>query len=103
MFRYLSASQTLYLFDSGRSKEAKPHMPSCRTLLTLSPLKSRYSEFEKQKTAKVCYMPLYNKEELIVIGLDMLSQDDFPVEMKSHFTAEEISTRYEAFGGVIRN
>eukprot|EP01033_Poteriospumella_lacustris_P020541 gene20541-15072_t len=65
-------------------------------------IKERLHEFEKQKTAKVCYMPLYNKDELIAIGLDMLRQDDFPVEMKSHFTAEEISTRYEAFGGVIR-
>eukprot|EP01039_Chlorochromonas_danica_P011812 gene11812-13300_t len=84
MFDYLSDSQTLYLFDSGLIKEAIPRVSSscCRTLLTLSPLKSRYSEFEKQKTAKVCYMPLYNKEELIAIGLDMLGQDDFPVEMK---------------------
>eukprot|EP00981_Chlorochromonas_danica_P010395 scaffold3185_cov240-Ochromonas_danica.AAC.1 len=103
MFRYLSDSQALYLFDSGRSQYTNPFMPSCRTLLTLSPLERRYKEFEKQKGAKVCYMPLYDKEELIAIGLDMLGQDDFPVEMKSHFTAEEISTRYEAFGGVIRN
>eukprot|EP01031_Cornospumella_fuschlensis_P037403 gene37403-45421_t len=104
LFYELDLSKTLYLFDTGpdENTHSYPRTVDCQSLSTLSPLEQRYKGYVKQNSVKLLYMPLYKEDELVAIGLDMAKQADLPADLVDMYTEDEISKRYQTFGGVLR-
>ena len=103
ILRYFNSKVTLYLLEPGESTGVSPYYVGikCPIFITVSPDTRRYKEF--RKNGGICvYMPIYEFEELLDIGKYLLDQGQIPVDMSSLYSPENITARFEEYGGIFR-
>ena len=88
----------IYLVEPGRVLNEPLQCPA-RTILTCSPDLSQYKVFIKQGAISY-YMPVWELEELKVVGTDIRKHNP---ELKDLYSDENIKDRFTRFGGIFRH
>jgi hypothetical protein len=89
----------LYLVEPLASRE-EPHLTDVKTVITCSPDRRLYKEFNK-RGGTLFYMPVWELDELISVGahIQACTTDDW---LKEELNPEKIEARYYQFGGIFR-
>ena len=89
----------LYLVEPLASLE-EPRLTGIKTVITSSPDRRRYKEFNK-RGGTLFYMPVWELDELISVGAHIQAHttDDW---LKEELNPEKIEARYYQFGGIFR-
>ena len=99
LYDYFQPDELLFLVEPDDSM-TEPIITDIQTILTCSPDRRRYHEFEKKGAAMV-YMPVWKLDELQLVGahIHRHTNNEFYKEV---LTPKEITSRYYRFGGIAR-
>ena len=100
LFADIQPNAALFLIEPEDSL-TEPVFTNIPTILTCSPDRRRYHEFEKKGAAKV-YMPVWELDELQLVGAHIRRHTNNEFHKKV-LTSEEIASRYYRFGGIARH
>ena len=98
--RYFQRDAVLILVEPKDSL-TEPEVTGIQTILTCSPDRRHYKEFEKVGAAKV-FMPVWTLDELQLVGAHIRCHASDEYQQKA-LTPEGIADRYNHFGGIIRH
>jgi hypothetical protein len=103
IFDYFDPKSTIYFYEPGEIKK-EPYFIGLKLpiFISVSPDISRYKEFTKNGGFKL-YMPCLESDELKTIGKFLREQPDFPKSMIDLYTDENITSRFEEYGGIYRH
>ena len=96
----INPNVALYLVEPLASRE-EPHLTGIKTVITCSPDRRQYKEFNK-RGGTLFYMPVWELDELISVGAHIQARttDDW---LKEELNPEKIEARYYQFGGIFRS
>ena len=100
LFADIQPDAALFLIEPEDSL-TEPVFTNIPTILTCSPDRRRYHEFEKKGAVKV-YMPVWELDELQLVGAHICRHTNNEFHKKV-LTSEEIASRYYRFGGIARH
>ena len=100
VFREFNPHEAFYLYEP-ESSLLEPIQSDLQTVITCSPDRRRYHEFNKRGAARF-YMPVWKLSELQSVGKYVCCHLDSSNELIPELAPNKIEQRYKRFGGIFR-